>query len=430
MEAIYGQEFEPVFLSWLNSMGLAFDPFAVLDAGADPDIPAYLVGHADFDKLWGDWPSFVFAPAGGGKTAFRVRLARACRIGEDGRRVFPIIYHRLPAPDDIDTETQGRDIHLKNIIRQAAQELLFWLAYRPFELDELDLETRVVLRSFLEAHLPSPLDDYLARLRDWGDLSPLAREFDRTAGYLINPPGPKDLERFCNRIEATPISLLAPRSPLQWLDELIRLLRGPLRFESVYILVDGVDAYPETITRPEAALRILDWLLKNTLDWSAQKIFAKFFLPIELVSGTKLAGRAPMPGDWAAWEPPSAEFRTGNELETLLGQQEPGLLTSPTKVAIIQWTEDALVEVIRRRLSVASRGLFDSLDAMSSPALRGAEKKLARTARPPVPREVLVLAERLLVKHVQGPRAQGKLEPQDLESACKWYVGQAPARPG
>ncbi len=387
----YGQGFQPVFDTWLKAMGLKFDPFAVLDAGQDPDIPTYLVGHADFEQLWGDWPAFAFAPAGGGKTTFRVRLARACRIGEDGRRVFPIVYHRLPAPDEIAHDDS--DVHLKPIIRQFAQELLFLLAYRPVELHRLDEASLVNVRRVLDANLPSPLDDYLTRLRDRGDLSPLTHEFDRTASYLVNPPGPQDLQRVCDRLARVPASPATDLSPAQRFDELTHLILGPLRFEAIYLLIDGVDAYQETNDDPTTALRVLRWLLDNTSAWTARRIFTKFFLPAEL--------------------------------ESVLRRQMPHLLTSPAKVAIIEWTADALAEVIRNRVSVASEGMFDSLDAISNPGLHDVEEKLVHQVRVRVPREVLVLTERLLVEHVQRAQARDKLDPQDLESAFAWYAGQA-----
>jgi len=388
-EDVYGKGLQPLFLSWLKSMGLNRDPFAVLDAGQDPDIPAYLVDHADFEKMWGDWPAFVFAPAGGGKTAFRARLARACRVGEDGRRIFPIVYRRLPAPDEITQDSHGQSVHLKNVLRQAAQELLFLSAYRALELNALDEGTLVALRRILDENLPSPLDDYLTRLHHFGDLSLLANEFDRTASHLINPPGPQDVNRFCERLAHIPASSSSEQSPEQRFEELVQFVLGPLRFEAIYLLVDGVDAYPETRRDSNAAISVMQWLLDNATEWAARRIFVKFFLPVEL--------------------------------DQVLSRQFPSLLTPPVKIAIIQWTANDLVQVIRRRLGVASAGMFDSLDAISSPGLRGAEKTLARRARPPVPREALVLTERLLVEHVQQSQGRGKLEPEDLEAVEEWY---------
>jgi hypothetical protein len=58
---------------------------------------------------------------------------------------------------------------------------------------------------------------------------------------------------------------------------------------------------------------------------------------------------------------------------------------------------------------------FDSLDAISDPGLLNVEASLASKVRPLIPREVLMLTERLLVEHVQRHGARGKLELQDEE---------------
>jgi hypothetical protein len=196
----YGPRLQSSVSAWLKLFGLEFDPFVNLDAGEDPDLPTYLVDPVDdnsFEKLWGDWPTFIFAPAGGGKTAFRVRLARACRSREEGRRIFPVTYHRMPAPDQVTDVTHGQDVHLKYILQQSAQELLFQLAYRPVELSQLDQSTLSAVCRALDANLPAPLNSYLERIRYFDNLSPLTHEFDPAASYLSNPPGPEDLRLFC-----------------------------------------------------------------------------------------------------------------------------------------------------------------------------------------------------------------------------------------
>ncbi len=392
--AVYGSQLQPSFSAWLRLMDLDFDPFVIMDAGADPELPTYLVDHANgFAKLWGDWPTFIFAPAGGGKTAFRARLARACRMREDGRRVFPVIYHRLPAPDQVADDTGGRDIHLKRILRQSAQELLFQLAYRPLELREIDQASLVTIRRVLDANLPSSLNSYLERVSYFGDLSPLTNEFDPTASYLSNPPGPKDLDFFCKRLRGTSTEPISNQSPTKRFEELTQLLLESLDYEAIYLLVDGVDAYPETMAQPSEGISILNWLLSNVPKWAARQIFVKFFLP--------------------------------NELKNEIRKQ----LTSHVKIGIIEWSRDSLSEIIRRRLSVASDGLFDSLDAISDPGLRSAEETLAYASRPRVPREVLMLTEQLLVEHVQRCGARDKLEFQDLELALAWYGRQATGQP-
>ncbi len=108
---------------WLSQLGLSLNPFEYIDFGKDPLIPFYLIDHNQFESVSGDQPSFVFAPAGGGKTAFRVRLARECRAGSNGRRIFPIVYKpTVPGDADGDREKSAL-LQRTDLLRYACQEL-------------------------------------------------------------------------------------------------------------------------------------------------------------------------------------------------------------------------------------------------------------------------------------------------------------------
>src|SRR5262249_41391223 len=77
---------------WLCELGLRFDPFQHQEASADPHLGDYLVGLETFAVAWDEAPAFVFAPAGGGKTAMRIYATRACWSGIGGSHPFPIPY--------------------------------------------------------------------------------------------------------------------------------------------------------------------------------------------------------------------------------------------------------------------------------------------------------------------------------------------------
>jgi len=83
---------ESILRAWLDWLGLRFNPFQSLDAAADTRLGEYLVEHEVLASIWGDWNSFVFAPAGGGKTALRVRTSQACWVGQATNHPFPISY--------------------------------------------------------------------------------------------------------------------------------------------------------------------------------------------------------------------------------------------------------------------------------------------------------------------------------------------------
>ena len=374
---------------WLATLGLRFDPFRRLNADYDDRIHEYLVGHETFEAIRGNDVSFVFAPAGGGKSAFRVRLARACRVGEQGRRIFPIVY-LLPGTVILAKKEHLLQVHLRAIFRAAAFELLLRLAYRPHEFTALDGSTQQTIRVLLEQGLPSPLPHILAQMETPDDLSRLAQSYDPTARWP-NAPNAKMLREFRQNILGIPLppELPAPSDDLnRWLILWLDLLLGPMGFEAVYLLLDGVDAYPETLRDGRYTIAVLSPLLKQAAKWAKRLMFLKAFLPLEL--------------------------------EPELRKSFPELL-SRASVGIVKWTPELLVALLRSRVEAATETAPASLDMLCHPGLRGADELVIRAVKP-LPREVLAFVERMLFEHVRRFRAEGKLTREDLEADHRWYT--------
>ena len=367
------------FSGWLKRVGLEFNPFVHLDAGDDPDLSTYLVGSNIFENsLWGDWHSILFAPQGGGKTAFRVRLAYECRVGGDRRRVFPIVY-QLPLPAD-------RDQHLIGLGRAAATELLLELAYQPQRFEKLTPDAQVEVKSVLAENALDLLEQFLPQLDDKGSPTPVIEFFDRSASHLPNLPDPSRVRRFV----ATLKRLRARRSssmPAERFDRLLTVVQHRLGLESLYILLAGADGYFETANDPHAAQRWLEPVLAIAHDYENRGVFLKAFLP--------------------------------DSLRPVLETERPRL-TFETKWTNISWHPDQLIEILRTRIRVASGGEFDNLDAISDPGLRQIERTLVEKARP-LPREVLALANHLLAEHSRRRNAGDRLEQIDLRLALHQY---------
>ncbi len=362
---------------WLSQKGLGeTNPFVLLDAGADPDLSKYLVKHGVFRAIWQDSPSAIFAPAGGGKSAFRVRLTYACRVEEDERRVFPIPY-AAPEPT-----TTSLDAHFEAILRNAAQELLLSLVYRPARFEALNEDERQSVRRVLDQNAPGLLRHYLPQVERAGGLMPLVEAFDSSAARLPARPSPYKVRALCTALGQIPTVRDVPPAAQRFQD-LVDLLLGVLGFEAIYLLVDGVDAFLET-TSKLAGIAVLKPLLEQMPSWEIRRVFLKLFLP---------------------WE-----------LRGALRKQ----LTKSAKVAIIDWTPESLIEVLHARLRATSRGKFDSLDAISEPSLRDAEAEILKTIHP-IPRELLVLVNRIIVEHIRRTDSSGGLEPQDVKAAQAWY---------
>ena len=369
-------------------MGLRFDPFTTLNAAEDSRLGAYLVGHTLFAHVWGDWEAWLFAPAGGGKTALRVRAAQACWIGQETNRPFPIPYlppflrwgHAMPTPND----------HLQALTDAGARTLLFALASRPHWLLRLNAADRQLVRAVLDTGLPGPLQGYLDVCRETTDLTRLREILGLDTSFVLpNPPGTEGLLQWCDCLAAIPASPERPPASARWA-ALQDVLLNTLGVPSIYVLLDGLDAAPETDQMPEAIANTLAPLLELLTDWGKKRVYVKGFLPLEAQS--VLSGRFP------------ASFASA-------------------RTAHLTWTPPLLAEVIRRRVHVASEGAFGSLDAIASPALRDIETLLAQTVRP-LPREILVLTHRVLDEHVTRAGTEGNISSEDVDRALEWYQRQ------
>jgi hypothetical protein len=373
---------------WLAAAGFRFNPFTYLDAGADPHISAYLVGHEAFAALWNDRPAIMFAPAGGGKTAQRVILLRACWAGPNTGHPFPIPYIPTLSSSGAFPATEAE--HLEAILRAGALSLLMALLLRPHWWTALDSAARRLVAGLLDRDLPAPLSYYLAQVQETGSLASLWRGCGMAVAPTVEPPATRWLP-LCAELDATPVGS-PPVAAAMRLQALADLLLGPLGLSSLYLLVDGIDGFVETAADPQAAVAMLAPLLAHTEDWAAQRLLLKGFFPIEIVAALDAAC--------------------------------PEMLQQIRRV-ILNWSPPQLADVIRQRVWVATEGGFGSLDALCSPGLRDAETQLARIIAP-LPREILVLTARLLWEHVRRGDANPKLTPADLQAAAAWYEEQRP----
>lgn len=381
---------------WLHTLGLASNPFDTrfLDAGADPELSSYLVGHEAFEAIAKEQQTLIFAPVGGGKSSFRVRLAQACRVGQHGRRIFAVVY-KLPEPWRLEEQASALAQHYRMIVQGMAYELLLRLLYQPERLGEMQPAQRQAIAQTLQHHLPINASILLEQIAAAGSIAPLLALYDQTASHLPGQASPEAVRTLCAELG----SLLPSRGPIGEAEAMVstqehfaafvKLIKQSLHYEAIYLLVDGVDAYVETVENQRRAVKLLEPLFKETslLD---ERIFFKFFVPSELqpeVTAARL-------------------LRYGGILEV-------GLVD-------IHWTRALLSELIATRLRLASRGRFDHLAAISTPDLRDIHEKLI-DAVASSPRELLVLAERVLIEHMCRSPDSERLEQEDVTRALAWY---------
>jgi hypothetical protein len=354
-------------------MGLSFDPFEIVDAGKDPHIPLYLIDLDAYQTLMTPAPSFVFAPIGGGKTAFRVYLAQACRSNEDNRRIFAVVYQPT------ETEPVGWDA----LAQAAAQELLLYFLHHPLALVQMNEDRLAWLRSMLYWSLSSGLEIYLDQMESEASIDPILNAFDPTARMLPNPPDAADIVRFCALMRQRPGDAQVAPPGEERFHQMIQFVFEALKFREIFLLIDGVDAFYETARSDQAAYTLVEWLFQRVDQLAGQRIYTKFFLPVGM--------RA--------------------VLQTRMGE----LLKSDERIVMMNWTEDSLIGVIQERLLVASGGRFRALNSIYADDPRDVERRIVRSVKP-YPRAVILRMEQLIQRHLASHAPAGKLTLADLEA--------------
>jgi hypothetical protein len=163
------------------------------------------------------------------------------------------------------------------------------------------------------------------------------------------------------------------------LEDCFALLTDAFGTKSIHILIDGLDGFIET----HSSQALLAWIepLLNVLEtWSRKNIYLKFFLPMDISDAPVLT--------------------------------EQGVL----RAAALTWDNNLLAEVVRRRVFVASRGAFDSLDAVSAPDLRNIELTLAHQLgeKEKLPRQIIIKSKNLLQNIIKSNKKE--ISPEDLSS--------------
>lgn len=386
------------FDAWIQERGLRFDPFAYLNAVEDPRLEQYFVEHDLFARMWGSAPALIFAPPGGGKSALRCQITRSCWIGNETNRPFPIPY--LPPYLAWGHVSPSLEDHTAALALSGAKALLVVLAYRPHWFLRLSLEKRDAVAHLLADILPWPLAEYVQVVRETLSPMPLKDLLGLEPAFALpDEPRAELLRAWCDawpRVEESQ----SPHPTEQW-QRLLQVLLNVFRFEGAYVLLDGLDAAPETGGLNESSAEAIAQILKPLLDisalWNGQGIYLKGFLPLEAY--TTVLDACPD-------------------------------LASKMTVCTMHWTPTALIRLIQRRLYVASEGAFDSLAAMAAPGLQDIEQQLAEHLEKEallLPREMLVLTRAVIETHVARASTVPYVEQEDVEATLTWYRTARPS---
>jgi hypothetical protein len=246
-----------------------------------------------------------------------------------------------------------------------------------------------IFKALMGEHAPSLLHPtFLSdRLREWGkeaaaDLLEDAAEQELPDALLASTAEP--LPRFLHTLFTEPSGPLPDGLPLieHWRALVALIRRAGLK--AVYVLVDGLDEFPETAIDPQTAVTtfLLPLIMKLSLMETPPVAF-KFFLPLEV-------------------------------LDTL--QENPAVRLDRLNQYHLEWRDDHLVRMLQSRLQSFSRGRIASLDAIADVDVAGRiDIQLARWACGS-PRNLLLLGDILFTVHCdQEGESKLLLTEEDLQ---------------
>jgi hypothetical protein len=320
----------------------------------------------------------------------RIYTSRACWTGAGGYQPFPIHYH---LPHYFETSNFSTlDDHLQKIVYSSAIALFLAFSYYPLIYLRVSASLQKHLVQFILTWIPN-LDYYLDVLLTTKQPDIVAAQIDRS--YVLHQaPDASLLQLACESFrkhlseEKFPISL----SVKKVFEQITTWITHDLGFRAVYILLDGVDGFPELAKSPSFAVHSLVDLFSSAPSLTKAHVFIKGFLPLEL--RTQLQSRL------------KEQWSTFSQVE-------------------LKWDEAMLAEVLRRRIYTAVNGEFASLSAVSAlPSVQDLELELARAVYP-LPREMLVLVKRILFEYEQrcheNPDAEKRIQVVGVDHALAWY---------
>ncbi len=375
-----------VVLSWLKGFGLRFNPFEFLESSADPNLLRYTVIHEGLAQVWESGSALIYARVGGGKTALRLYATWSSLRNQ---YAFFAIPYNLPDYWDA-LPPASFDQHGQALMIASANATLTILAAFPQRFLRLSPQAQEELARLLWRMQPE-LGWILTQWEegDWetiiGGLLPPALAY----GFLSPPRA-----RLQSVIRLLRMGRSDEKSSAPFIDikALFTFLQDYFGYRTIHFLVDGVDAFFETNRdpMPTAGRRCLGSWLETFQAHFQPPVFVKVFVPDML----------------------RPDFRPRNNGHRI-SQNWPE--------ARLQWRRGMLVEMLRRRLYVASEGKFDSLGALADMDIIDLDRQVVEAATPATPREVLWIANRLFIEHCRHHPMADYLEEQDVRRAIESY---------
>jgi len=320
---------------WWERRGWRYNPFEHLDAARDPHLLEYLVVPKVGEILLKHQPVLLIAPPGGGKTTLRRYVEQHAL--QTGGMIAPVTV--------IPSHPPARWTNIVRFATEALARRVFWQAvhhFRTLGWAEQPTVRERLGRLWLYYLKPVPHLDIVAQWLGEGQWPAL--EALLGTAYTPHPSAAtlQALQRVVETMARTTPSP-APSPEEAWQDGLAILREWDV--ETVWLLLDGLDGFPET-TRLSTLWSIWKPALLRWLETLATPlpVVLKAFLPWTPDGEVVLTAYTDLPWRRLRWNDPGD-----------------------------------LAEVIRARVRAASNGLMDSLDAVVDASLRPFEMRLLET---------------------------------------------------
>jgi hypothetical protein len=378
-------------LAWLRQLGFADNPFALRQAALEADLDEYFVEPPKFEQVLSAHTVLLFAARGGGKTACRITVERACRPYDRQSKILAIPYYKalpeLAAQRDCNWPQEGHRHHLEALLRHGLYAMVDDLLSA--EEASIDSGRLLLLRGLIDGYAPMLVGPhevlsrlYEARaLRGGLDTARVLAAFQtrrlrEALGEALAPEN--DAGQILVALVDTP-SLPVGRDPVA---AFVRAAKA-FGLESAFILVDGLDELFPDLAKVQDQAALLASLLAMPQLMQHSFFACKCFLPIALQPA--LAAHPEVRMDW--WPP-----------------------------QIISWSDEALLEMLQLRLRTYSDDRVSSLTALFDESGRttDVDARLVRWASGS-PRVLLELGDELVQMHDGSRNAARKLTEAELQ---------------
>ena len=217
----------------------------------------------------------------------------------------------------------------------------------------------------------------------------------RIVSLLVSlAPPPDVVNLFCDALADPGVDAMRGQAE-DIFQAFVEMVTGALGFSHVLLLIDGIDAMYENQADVQNAAGWVFDLFDRAEAWTRSNTFIKLFLP-DLM------------------EPVVIDYLHRHAIAA--------------RVAHIVWNHDLLVNMLQKRISAASEERFESLDAISTPALTDVERRIVANL-PPLPRVALQVTRQALLHYAARLDNGGQLDEDDIHHAIAWYRRHAAQQP-